>query len=201
MNLAVSDRPRPGLRERKKAKTRALLQEQALRLFREQGYEATTVQQIAEAAEVSPTTVYRYFPNKSDLVIYDDLDERLLAAFRAQPPELGALEAMRGGIRTAFGALTGAELAVQRERERLMRAEPELRAAMLDEFTRTQREIAELIAERAGRAADDETVQLLAGAGIGIAIAAWFGHEGDDWTSLLDRIDRGLALLESGVRL
>ena len=44
----------PGLRERKKAKTRATIQENALRLFREQGYDATTVEQIAEAAEVPP---------------------------------------------------------------------------------------------------------------------------------------------------
>lgn len=43
---------KPGLRERKKARTRASIQEHALRLFREQGYEATTVEQIAEAAEV-----------------------------------------------------------------------------------------------------------------------------------------------------
>jgi hypothetical protein len=48
-----------GLRERKKAKTRAAIQEHALRLFRIQGYEATTIEQIADAAEVSPSTVFR----------------------------------------------------------------------------------------------------------------------------------------------
>jgi transcriptional regulator GlxA family with amidase domain len=55
---------RPGLRERKKTKTRAAIREHALRLFREQGYEATTVEQIAEAAEVSHSTFFRYFPTK-----------------------------------------------------------------------------------------------------------------------------------------
>lgn len=201
MTHAVSDRPRPGLRERKKARTRALIQELALRLFRERGYEATTVEQIAEAAEVSATTVYRYFPTKPDLVIYDDLDERLIAAFRTQPPGLNALQALRATLRVGFAGLGGEELALQRERERMMRTEPELRAAMLDELVRTQHEIAALIAERSGRPVDDETVQALGGAVIGIAIAAWLGHEGHDWTAYLDRMDRGMALLESGFRL
>ena len=84
--IGTDDPPKLGLRERKKAKTRAAIQEQALRLFREQGYEETSIEAIAEAAEVSPSTVFRYFPTKPDLVIYDDLDDRMIEAFRASPP-------------------------------------------------------------------------------------------------------------------
>ena len=54
--MSTHDADQPGLRERKKAKTRASIREHALRLFREQGYAATRVEQIAEAAEVSPAT-------------------------------------------------------------------------------------------------------------------------------------------------
>lgn len=64
----------PGLRERKKAKTRAAIQHEALRLFREQGYDETKIEQIAAAVEVSESTIYRYFPTKEDLVLWDEFD-------------------------------------------------------------------------------------------------------------------------------
>ena len=195
----ADDPPRLGLRERKKAKTRALIQEHAMRLFREQGYDATSVEEIAEAAEVSPSTVFRYFPTKPDLVIYDDLDERMIEAFRAQPPELNALQALRASFRSGFGALAGQEIALQLERERLLRSVPELQSAMLGEFARTVGEIADLVAERAHRPANDDAVLALAGAVIGIAIAAWFAVDMDaSPEQFLDRVDIGMALLESG---
>jgi len=197
--IRADDPPRPSLRERKKAKTRALIQEHALRLFREQGYDETSIEQIAESAEVSPSTVFRYFPTKPDLVIYDDLDERMIEAFRVQPPELNAVQALRASLRSGFGGLAGDEMAVQLERERLMRSVPELQAAMLGEFARTVGEIADLVAERSRRPADDDAVLALAGAVIGIAIAAWFSADGDDSAArFLHRVDQGIALLESG---
>jgi AcrR family transcriptional regulator len=197
--IRADNPPRAGLRERKKAKTRALIQEHALRLFREQGYDETSIEQIAESAEVSPSTVFRYFPTKPDLVIYDDLDERMIEAFRVQPPELNAVQALRASLRSGFGGLAGDEMAVQLERERLMRSVPELQAAMLGEFARTVGEIADLVAERSRRPADDDAVLALAGAVIGIAIAAWFSADGDDSAArFLHRVDQSIALLESG---
>src|SRR5215470_9181781 len=77
---------RPGLRERKKAKTRAAIRQHAFQLFREQGYEATTVEQIAEAAEVSHSTFFRYFPTKEAVVLQDGRERRWIDALRARPP-------------------------------------------------------------------------------------------------------------------
>jgi len=63
-----------GLRERKKLKTRESIQREAMRLFQMQGYEETTIEQIAAAVEISPSTFFNYFPNKEDVVLYDALD-------------------------------------------------------------------------------------------------------------------------------
>src|ERR1700730_15744148 len=101
--LQEDDRPALGLRERKKAKTRASIQEHALRLFHERGYEQTTVEQIADAAEVSPSTFFRYFPTKEDVVMYDALDPLLLEAFEAQPADLSPVGALRATMREVFG--------------------------------------------------------------------------------------------------
>ena len=74
MRPLPSASPPIGLRERKKIKLRRSVQREALRLFAEQGYEDTTVEQIADAADISTTTFYRYFPTKEDVVLDDDYD-------------------------------------------------------------------------------------------------------------------------------
>ena len=95
-----------GLRERKKARTRAAIREHALRLFREQGYQATTVEQIAAAAEVSPSTFFRYFPTKEDVVLRDDMDTRMVEAFVRQPLDLSPIAAARAAMREAWSSFT-----------------------------------------------------------------------------------------------
>ena len=77
--------PEPDWRQRKKAATSDRIRESALRLFREQGYEATTVEQIAAAAGVSHMTFFRYFPTKEDVALSDSYDP-LIASFIAQTP-------------------------------------------------------------------------------------------------------------------
>jgi len=190
-----------GLRERKKAKTRAAIQHEALRLFRENGYEATTVEQIAEAVEIAPSTFFRYFRAKEDLVLTDEYDPLIIEAFRAQPAELSPVQAVRGALRTVFGGLTSDELADMRERAELALAVPDLRAGMFDQFAQTTREVTELAAERLGHPADAFGVYAMAGAFLGVMVGAelyWLDHPGSDLVALLDQ---ALARLESGLFL
>ena len=166
-----TEQPRPGLRERKRAKTRATIQEEALRLFREHGYDATTVEQICEAAEVSESTFYRYFPTKPDVVLQDEFDPLIIAAFRAQPAELSSLRALREAFKTVFAQMSPAQEDEQRQRTLLALAVPELRAAMIDQFAQAIQLIADGVAERTGQAESDLAVRTIAGAVVGVAMA------------------------------
>ncbi len=95
---------RPGLRERKKQKTRETIIKVALELFADQGYEQTTIAEIADAAEVAPRTIFAYFPSKEDILFYDsaEIQERLAHALRERPDGTTALDALREFI---FGSL------------------------------------------------------------------------------------------------
>lgn len=192
----------PGLRERKKAKTRAAIQRHALRLFRERGYAATTVDQIAEAAEISPSTFFRYFPTKEDVVLLDDYDPLVVEHIRAQPPEVGPVAAIRAAFRRVFEDMPPQEWEAERQRQGLIRAVPELRARQLQQWAKAIDLIAGAIAERTGHSPDDLRVRATAGAVIGVSLAAG-AHvvEGTYDRADYERIDEALALLEKGLPL
>jgi AcrR family transcriptional regulator len=198
MGSAPDGRPEAGLRERKKARTRADIQRQALRLFRERGYEATTVSQIAEAAEVSESTFFRYFPTKEDVVFWDELDPLVFQAFKEQPPELGPVRALRESIRDVLSRASAAEKADLRERLELLLLVPPLRAMLLDGLRGPMRLLAEAVAGRAGRSPDDPAVRALAGASMGVGLSAMFAAADDPEADVVALIDEGLALLEAG---
>jgi AcrR family transcriptional regulator len=193
------DQQRLGLRERKRARTFAAIQTHALRLFHEQGYDATTVEQIAEAAEVSPSTFFRYFPTKESVVLLDLYDEMIARLYLAQPKELKPIPALRKTLREAFAQLPSDEWQQQVERMTLARSVPALRAAMLDEFMRTVDMLAGMIAQREGRPVDF-AIRCLAGAFIGVTITAFFDVVNDQGTDYPALIDDSLALLEAGFR-
>jgi AcrR family transcriptional regulator len=195
-----------GLRERKKARTRASLREHALRLFRERGYTATTVEQIAAAAEVSPSTFFRYFPTKEDVVLQDDLDTRMVEAFERQPAAMSVIAAIRAATREAMASYTEQDMALILQTTELTRTVPEIRARAIDEFARSMHVMAGAVAKRAGRPEDDLAVRTMAGAVIGVMMAitlpVWEAGR-TDW-SLIEafrQFDEALALLETGLPL
>ncbi len=189
-----------GLRERKKVRTRLAIQEHALRLFREQGYTRTTVEQIAEAAEVSPSTFFRYFPTKEDVVLYDALDPLLIDAFRRQPADLSPIQAMRAGLHEVWGSLTPQQVDEQRERGLLAYTVPELQSAWMADLMRTARVMASMLAERVGRDPDDIQVQAYAGAVMGAMIAGMIPMLTDPSYDFIRSIDAALDFLEGGLR-
>ncbi len=190
-----------GLRERKKARTRAAIRQEALRLFHEQGYAATTVEQIAAAAEVSPSTFFRYFPTKEDVVLHDDYDALLLEAFEAQPADLNPIQALRAAMRAVFSEMSPEELAQERARAALIFVVPELRTRRMDELARTVQMIAAVVAVRVGRRANDLAVRTFAGVVMGVGLSTMLAVAEDPTADYITLMDAGLAYLEAGLPL
>ena len=196
--MSVADPARPcGLRERKKARTRAALRQHAFRLFREQGYAETTVEQIAEAAEVSPSTFFRYFPTKEDVVLEDDFDPIAIAKFEALPADMHPVAALRTAMREAFAEAPPWLLEQWREQTRLTMSVPELRARALDDYLRSVRLAAELMAKRLGRDPGDIAIRTMAGAVVGVGLSVLMTGIEDEETDLISLMDAGLARLEA----
>jgi len=188
-----------GLRERKKAKTRLAIREHAMALFKDQGYDKTTVEQIAAAAEVSPSTFFRYFPSKEEVVLQDDYDALLIAAFHAQEVGVPPLQALRNAISEVFLSMPEGQQAQEAERVRLMTEVPELRARMLAQVSEMIQMLAEAVAERVGRQSDDFEVRTFAGALVGVALGIAASSGDDPGNDYLEQFDRALALLEAGL--
>jgi len=187
------------LRERKKQKTRWAIQEHALRLFAEQGYDATTVEQIAAAAEISPSTFFRYFPTKEDVVIQDEYDPMLSAMMTAAPAGLSPLGALRYAVGAAFGQVDEQEQNKIQERMRLIMSVPALRARTLENLADSVQVLAVPLAQRLGRDPADYAIRSLAGAVIGVVLVAteaWIHTHSD--RSFADLVDESLAHLENG---
>lgn len=199
--LTEDDSPTPGLRERKKAKTRAAIQREALRLFREQGYDATTVSQIAEAVEISPSTFFRYFPSKEDVVLYDDLDPILIESFEAQPPELTTIQAFRNALRVVYVTLSREMLDEQRERTILTIQVPELRMRMLEQVASAMELFSKVVARRVGRSADDLEVRSFVGALLGALLSVLLTSAREPGADYLAVLDKSLAYIEAGMPL
>ncbi|KUN05127.1 TetR family transcriptional regulator [Streptomyces yokosukanensis] len=145
------------LRERKKQRTREALLRAALELFTTQGYEHTTVDEIAEAVDVSQRTFFRYFAGKEDaaFAVQAMTEEHFVAAVRARPAHEAPMEALRQAILQGWDAIRGTvETAVPIDLHlrmyRTIESTPALLAAHLRRSAATEETIARLLAEREG---------------------------------------------------
>ncbi|MEU3538484.1 TetR family transcriptional regulator [Streptomyces paromomycinus] len=201
----TADRPGPpktGLRERKKIQTRRAIRRAAYRLFAEHGYEATSVDRIAAAADVSPSTVFRYFPTREDIVLTDEYNPLPEAELRARPADEPMAESMRHVAVEALRRLPAEEHAELVQRARLIREVPAIRGRTAENTARDSAMISAVLAERTGRSADDLEVRVISTAilaGLQEALLHWVADgQQDDLGTLIDRsmnvLGRGLTL-------
>ncbi|GAB2598382.1 TetR/AcrR family transcriptional regulator [Pseudactinotalea suaedae] len=134
-----------GLREQWRRSAMRTIQERALDLFDERGFDAVTIEQVAAAAEVSPSSVYRYFGTKEGLLVADDFDaltdDQLAATFDPADPIGGLL-----GSVLRYEDPGASEEPTSRRRVRYFFSEPSVRAAVLATLDRAAKRLAPLLA-------------------------------------------------------
>jgi AcrR family transcriptional regulator len=142
--------PPAGRRERKKAATRQAIADAALRLFLERGYDAVSIRDIAEAADVSTTTLFKHFPGKEALVFDQDENQEseLTAAVRERAPGQSIPDALRQHVLGSY--LPVAAHPQRAEFIRLVETTPALRAYAERMWTRHTDSLAAAIADEAG---------------------------------------------------
>ncbi|WP_443046959.1 TetR/AcrR family transcriptional regulator [Streptomyces sp. NBC_00267] len=195
-----AEHPQPGLRERKKIKTREAIRTATYALVGEQGYEATTIDQIAERAEVSPSTVFRYFPTKEDIVLTDEWDPILMRELQARPADEPWPETVRYVMLKALRMGLQDDLEVARLRTRLMVQVPAVRSRMMESMSVTGRMFSLAVGERTGLDPDSLEVRVYTMSLVGGLMQtsmywAEHGHQ-DDFEDLLVRT---LNVLEQGL--
>ncbi|MFT7836719.1 TetR family transcriptional regulator [Saccharothrix sp. BKS2] len=193
-------RPAGGLREQRKARTRRAIREHALRLFLAQGYDETTVEEIAAAAGVSHMTFFRYFPTKEAVVEDDDYDPLIAALVRERPAGEDPVTALRTALRTGLDAVLASDRDALYTRTRLIVTTPALRARQWLNTDATGSLLAGALAEREGVRVDLRLRVIAAAttAALVTALNAWV--DGGGARDLRDLVDEAFAALGSGQR-
>jgi mycofactocin system transcriptional regulator len=191
---AVSGAGHPG---RRRATSRAELEQTAFTLFTARGFDATTVDEIAAAAGIGRRTFFRYFPSKNDIPwgAFEDELERMRVRLKACPPEVPLMDAIRVAL-IDFNRVAPAQVPLHRRRMELILRVPTLLAHSTLRFTAWREVVAEFVAERTGRRPDDLAPQAIAHAVLGVAIAAyehWLDDLDADLGTVLDDAMRQLA--------
>jgi AcrR family transcriptional regulator len=195
-------RPAGGRRERKKRRTRDTIQREAVRLFQEQGFEATTIDQIAEAADVAASTVFHHFATKEDLIIQDEFDSLIASVLKRQPLGVPLAEAMRTAVNDALAEIPRPDLELQLARARLGFAIPSVRARYWSEMERSEIWWRRTIAEWAGRDPDDFELRVAVGVVMtALTAAAMEWMEGGGADDLGELVGTALDIVEAGAAI
>lgn len=171
------------LRERKKVETRRRLEAAALELFHHDGFDATTVDAIAEAAGVSPRTFFHYFATKEDVVLADHADRlaRIIAVLAEQPPESTPWTALERSFVEVAGDYE-AERDQLLRRFRIMADSPTVFARSLQMQAGWEVSLAAALAARSDPTSADLTARLMAGAALAsmrASLQAWLATDGE----------------------
>lgn len=178
----------------KRARTRQRLIDRGLDLIERQGYDATSVAQIAAAAGVTQMTFFRYFATKEQLVLEDPYDPFLATGIGEQPRELPPLQRAARGIRSAWRALPEPEQPEIRRRVRIAAQTPSLRGAMWRSTGNTE---AAIVAQLTGDGTPPLEARAAASAVLAALVTGLFAWADGEVETLGAAIERALDVVEA----
>jgi TetR/AcrR family transcriptional regulator, regulator of mycofactocin system len=182
---------------RKRVTSRAELEHVAFELFERNGFERTTIDDIARAAGIGRRTFFRYFPSKNDVAwgSFDEELERMRAHLKAFPPRIPLMDAIRVAV-VDFNRVPPEQVPWHRRRMKLILGTPALQAHSTLRYASWRQVIAEFAGQRLGQRPDALAPRTIAYVALGVALAAyeqWLQAEDADLGDLL-----GTAMLQLG---
>jgi AcrR family transcriptional regulator len=194
-----------GLRERKKLRTRAAIASAALDLFARQGFQATTIKQIADAADVAPRTVSGYFPVKEELVFpdHEEMFDGMAARLGQREPDEKAVDALRAWLIDFLDGDTMADLDEFARRRHVIESDPALRIYERGLQERAERTVAAAVAVDLGLPAGDLLPHMVGAATLAALDALGRAIVGEPAEGFRERalalIDEAMAFIGAGV--
>jgi AcrR family transcriptional regulator len=193
-----ADGVRTDWRERKRAATRRAIQEHAIRLFLEKSYEATTVEEIAKAAQVSQMTFFRYFPTKEHVATDDDYDPMIARLVETSAMSGSPADRIHRAFVDGLSQVYAGDKEALLARMRLVRSTPALRGRLAQNQLTTRQRLIQVLAEQEGRDESDLSLQVLVDACLaaaGTALFTWVEESRE--TELPVLIDRAFVALKA----
>jgi AcrR family transcriptional regulator len=185
------------LRTRKRIRTKQMVQREALRLFADKGYEQTTVDDIAEAAAMSPRTFFRYFPAKEDVVLWDEYDDQPIEALVHDVERDQVFMELIRQVREMLGALYAKDPDLLLTRIKLSFTVPEIRARFINQQMTLVGPYFEHLTAAVGADQDDLALAVRLAAlfaAMMVAVQRWQRNDGrDDLLQLFDDAVEALA--------
>lgn len=180
-----------GTRERRRLRLQDTIRREAFKLFAKQGYEQTTIEQIADAADISYSTFFRHFPSKDAIAFDMRFDGPFIEMLEQEPSNTSLYDALQRAAKEAVATLSAEDLATLREHYALLLRIPALQARAFYGLNDTAGAIGRLIAQRLTKDAEVLGIQTFAWALVGSWVAAfhyWIEHRGSDLGRILSQV-------------
>ncbi len=177
------------------------IQEEALDLFDERGFTDVTIEEIAEAAEVSPSSVYRYFGTKEQVILWDDFDVQLLDAVQVELASKPPVQAMRTALAEAMIQFYERDEMLSRRKTQYALEEPALRPALMEAGDEFARRVADGLRRASDSHLDELEAEVIAAAMVSAMMsAARHWHRSGHKNPLREEMERALDIVERGLR-